>query len=332
MNIRLTFLLLTVLLLFGGTVIVATLTRNSEPQEDQDWLWRVDDNSLVRIEVSYQGETVLYRKRPGGAYWYIVEGDTETRVYQKKWSGTPLLLSGPRVNRTLVDEIEDPARYGLDPNNPLSVIRITERTGVTYEAHMGIVTPDGENQYARLVGSPRLFTVPQIWAMVINRLVYQPPYPRLYDMDGEDDQRDRVVYFEISSGDQAEFYGANNAGDAWYLIERAAGDAPETDIPVHQESWNNQYELLNNPRVTEIVSDTFDNPEEYGLEPASVNVWLATRLNQTHEFSLGSLTPDGQHRYAVTAGNPELFTVPAQWAAGVEELLRNPPYPPEPAQ
>ena len=329
MNIRLTFLLLAVLLLFGGTILIVNLTRPPEPREDQDWLWRVDDNSLVEIEVAYEGDTVLYRKRAGGAYWFIVEGDKETRVFQDKWSGTPLLLSGPRVNRTLVEEIENPAQYGLDPANPVSIIKITERTGVSYEAHMGHVTPDGENQYARLVGSPRLFTVPQIWAMVINRLVFQPPYPRLYDMDGEEGNRDKVIYFEVAAGDDDEIYGADSTGTEWYLIEPAEGEEPDTEIPVFQAAWNNEYDLLNNPRVNEVMLDKFENPEDYGLEPAHVNVWLATSRNQTHEIFIGDLTPDGEYRYAITAGVPELFTVPAHWAAGLERLAKNPPYPPE---
>ena len=65
MNIRLTILLIVVLLLFGGTVAGVVLTRNPEPKQDQDWLWRIDDNSLTNIVVTYQGDTVEYRKKPG---------------------------------------------------------------------------------------------------------------------------------------------------------------------------------------------------------------------------------------------------------------------------
>ena len=75
MNIRLTFLLVAVLLLFGGSFAVVALTRSPEPKDDQDWLWRVDDNSIVHIEVTYQGEKVVYDKKPGSSYWFIVEGD-----------------------------------------------------------------------------------------------------------------------------------------------------------------------------------------------------------------------------------------------------------------
>ena len=328
MNIRLTFLLVAVLLLFGGSFAVVTLTRSPEPKDDQDWLWRVDDNSIVHIEVTYQGEKVVYDKKPGSTNWFILEGDREVRVFQPKWSGTPLLLSGPKVNRTLVEEIVDPAQYGLDPASPETRVRITERTGRSYEFHQGFVTPDGKNQYARLVGSPRLFVVPQIWGMVINRLAYQPPYPRLYDMDGERGIRNNVVYFEVTVGDELVRYGANSGDDFWYIFE-VGEDGTETEVPISPEDWNDRNELLNNPWVNEIVADKFDNPEDYGLDEPSVNVWLATDGRENHEIFLGDPTPDGQYRYAVTAGVPELFTVPEEWAAAIEQLAVEPPYPPK---
>ena len=175
MNIRLTILLVFVLILFGGAFLWFQFNQTSERVPDQDWLYRVDDGSLVHIEVSHDGQTVNYDKKPGGTTWYIQDGDKETAVFLEKWSGTPLLLSGPRVNRLLGLTIEDPSRYGLGP--PRSVIKVTERSGIVYEFHMGDKTPDGENQYTRLVGTPKLFTVPEIWAQVINRLATEPPYP-----------------------------------------------------------------------------------------------------------------------------------------------------------
>ncbi len=326
MNVRLTFLLVAVLLLFGGAILVVTLTQNPEPKDEQDWLWKVDDNSIVHIEATHRGDTVVYTRKPGGAHWFIVEEDREVRVFQDKWSGTPLLLSGPRVNRTLVDEIEDPAQYGLDPVNPESSIKVTERTGVSYEFHMGFETPDGEHQYARLVGSPKLFTVPQIWAMVINRLVLQPPYPRLYDMDEQN-----VVYFEVTVGEKLVSYGANTREDFWYILDvDDAGD--EIQTPILPADWNGRNEFLDNPWVNEIVADKFDNPADYGLEEPNVNVWLATSKGENHEFFLGDATPDGKFRYAVTAGVPDLFTVPEAWAAALEQLAVEPPYPSQKAQ
>ena len=50
----------------------------------------------------------------------------------------------------------------------MSVIIITEETGLSYEFWLGNVTPDEGYNYMRLVGDPKLFTVPEIWATVVN--------------------------------------------------------------------------------------------------------------------------------------------------------------------
>ena len=176
MNVRLSFLLVAILLIFGGTFLVFQMTGSSGGgTPDRPWLYKVDDGSIVHIQVSYSGQTVDYDKKPGGTTWYIQDEDEETQVFLEKWSGTTLLLSGPMVNRVLAQSFDNPAAYGLDP--PESIVKVTERSGLIYEFHMGSATPDGENQYTRLVGDPQLFTVPQIWAMVINRLATEPPYP-----------------------------------------------------------------------------------------------------------------------------------------------------------
>lgn len=343
MNIRLTFLLLAILLLFGGTILVVTMTREAPPEPDQPWLFKVDDNTITHIEVAYQGATAVYDKKAGGTKWFILEDGREIPVFQEKWSGTPLLLSGPRVNRKLSDEIGNAAAYGLDP--PETVVRVTERTGRTYEFHMGIVTPDGENQYARLVGSEELFTVPQIWAMVINRLVFQPPYPRLYDMDGENDRRDKTVYFEVTQGsNQSIFQYRGRELDSWLRLEPLAASGPLTsfcasdfsdsvgqeyqELAIAPADWPDADRLLDNPQADNVVTDEFDDPENYGLEPPLTMVCVGTLDNQgnlPYEFYLGNPTPDGQSRYARTVGNPALFTVPAAWADSLERLATDPP-------
>ncbi len=180
MNIRLSFLLVAVLILFGGTFLVFQFTdligdSSRDDAADRPWLFKLDDNSIVHIQVSHAGRTVDYDRKPGGNTWFIQENGEETQVFQEKWSGTTLLLSGPQVNRIVTSSFDNPASYGLEP--PETVVKVTERSGLVYEFHMGSTTPDSGNQYTYLVGDPTLFTVPQIWAQVVNNLADEPPYP-----------------------------------------------------------------------------------------------------------------------------------------------------------
>ena len=174
MNIRLSILLVTILVLFAGTYLVIQLNDSNAVKEKQPWLYKIDDKSIVGIEVTYNDNTVRYSKKKGSSEWYIENEDGDLPVAIEKWSGTTLVLSGPQVNRVLEGNIGPMSEYGLDP--PQTIAKITERTGLIREFYIGHQTPDGENQYATLSDDPQLFTVPQVWALVINKLATNPPY------------------------------------------------------------------------------------------------------------------------------------------------------------
>jgi tetratricopeptide (TPR) repeat protein len=138
------------------------------------WLYRMDEDSIVRIEVSSAGHTVRYEKKPGTEEWYIQKNNRGTPVLEGRWAGTPLLLSGPRVNCVLADNIDDPASYGLEP--PETKFLVVDRVGGSIEVHLGIPSPDEDYLYARLVGNPKLFTMPTSFAKWLTGLATDPPY------------------------------------------------------------------------------------------------------------------------------------------------------------
>ena len=319
MNIRLTIMLVFVLTIFGGSFLWFQFNPKQERIPNQPWLYKIDDSSIVHIEVSNSGQTVNYNKKPGGTTWFIQDEEEETPVLIEKWSGTPLLLSGPQVNRVLAQSFDDPAAYGLDP--PASVIKVTERSGIVYEFHMGDPTPDGENQYARLVGDPQLFSVPQIWAQVINKLALEPPYVRLYYV-GQDNSIDAIG---VEHNDQYVEYQKQIGGLDWIIT----GDS---ESPVSPDLWQEILLSLTIPPIAQILSDTIDNPAEYGLEEPQTIVEIATRGERPYIFHLGNPTADGENRYAQRRGKQDLFSVPETWAKMVEGLALEPPYAPEEGQ
>ena len=175
MNVRLSILLVAILVLFAGTYGVIRITDQGDRKEKQPWLYKMDDRSIVGIEVTHSDTTINYYKKPGSTDWYIESADGPIPVPIEKWSGTTLVLSGPQVNRVLESGRGTLSEYGLDP--PQTIARITERSGVTRELHLGYKTPDEANQYAAIADDPQLFTVPQVWALVVNNLAISPPYP-----------------------------------------------------------------------------------------------------------------------------------------------------------
>jgi hypothetical protein len=279
--------LVVVLVIFGGTFLVLRFTDSNEIKETSPWLYRINEGSIVKFEINHQGETVNYYRNPASAYWYIEAtpaGSPDIPVYQQRWGGTPLLLSGPRVTRPLSDTIDDPASFGLEP--PETSVKIFDRSGNEIEFHLGKPTPDNQNQYARLVGDDSLFTVPIEWANVVNRLAFRPPVGRLYDIDPLS-----ALVVQFFRGDDITRYVLNEGTGAWFL----EGDTLEF---VDHDIWGEGLRMLSEPRVDQIFAPDIDDLTLYGLDPPDTVIVIVRDRGQTAiEFHIGDVTPDGNYRY-----------------------------------
>lgn len=322
MNIRLTILLVFVLVIFGALALYFRPWDRPEPSNEPPWAWRIDDDAIVHIEVTHQGQAgdsiecsderfsitgemqaIAYDKDLGRGKWFIVEGEERTQVYQDRWAGTPLLLSGPKVNRVLGETIENPAQYGLEP--PESVIIITEETGLSHEFRLGNKTPDEEYNYLSVSGTTQLFTVPEVWARVVNCLVVSPPFvpPPLelgyfYDVDFRD-----IEELEITHKGTTVTYSPNPQERTWY----ATVDGESTPV-VQPDWWPQQFQWYGQPGKPggpetfggwHVDEDGADDPM-YGLVPPETTVRVKTD-EKTFEFYIG-----GEHIEVDREGKPIL--------------------------
>ncbi len=310
MNIRLTILLVFVLVIFGALALYFRPWDQRTPEDEPPWAWRIDDDAIVHIEVTHRSQAgnliecsddppiavtgeeyfIVYDKDLGRGKWFIEDGEERTEVYQNKWAGTPLLLSGPKVNRVLSETIENPAQYGLDP--PESIIKITEETGLSYEFWLGNATPDEGYNYMNLAGDPQLFTVPEIWARVVNCLAVNPPYvpPPLelgyfYDVDFRDIQE-----LEVTHKGTTVSYAPNPQERTWY----ATIDGESTPV-VQPEWWPLQLQWYAQPGKPggpetfggwHVDEDGADDPA-YGLSPPETTVRVKTH-EKSLEFYIGN--------------------------------------------
>ena len=316
MNIRLSILLVALLVIIGGTFLITNLTATRTANPDNPWMYRIDSDVMGHIAVTYNGERIDYDRKPGGRIWYIQE-DPEVPVYAPKWSGATLLLSGPQVDRVLADTVDNPASYGFEP--PQTIVKITQQDGQGFEFHLGHRTPDQSNQYARLVGGDTLYAVTALWGEQINGLVTDPPYPRLYDLEGLP-----LIYVEVSSGGEAVEYSRRYRDGAfrWFSL----GDA-ETLVP--EKQWADTSEFLAYPRAYNVLSQQLEDPESYGLEPPLTTARVGTEGQGAieggiSEFHLGTLTPDGNYRYARVVGSNQLFAMPKEWTDTLISLATDP--------
>jgi hypothetical protein len=309
MNIRLTILLVFVLALFGALALWFKPWEQDTPRREEPWAWRIDDEAIVHVEITNRGQVgrsfecsdetvratepelnVVYEKDLGRGKWYIVEGVDRNEVHHPKWAGTPLLLSGPKVNRVLSETIENPAQYGLDP--PESTIVITEETGLSYEFWLGNVTPDEGYSYMRLVGDPKLFTVPEIWARVVNCLAAKPPFvppPIELGYFYEEDFRD-IQELEVTHKGVTVSYTPEQSVRTWY----ATVDGQRS--PVEQpEWWTSQLQWFAQPTKPggpetpggwHVDETGFADPK-YGLDPPVTTVRITTH-EKSYAFYIGT--------------------------------------------
>ena len=281
-------------MIFGGTFLVLRFTDSNEFEEGRPWLYRIDESDIVALELNYQGEEIAFFRSPASLDWYIAGEpgvSPDIPVFRQRWGGTPLLLSGPRVTRPLSVAIENAASFGLEP--PETSVTVFDRYGNTIEFHLGIPTPDNENQYARLVGDDSVFTVPIEWAQVVNRLAFDPPVGRLYRIDVRD-----VLLVQFFRGEESTKYVIEDGTGRWFLD----GEIPQL---VDQEVWAEALLDLLSPRLDQILAHNIVDPAQYGLEPPDTVV-VIPRFGglSAIEFHIGGLTPDGKFRYVdVIAGS-----------------------------
>ena len=307
----------------GGAWAVIEFTdivSRGEVEEDEPWLFSIDEGTITYISVAHGGESVEYARDSGSHQWMIL-GDPSYPVFQQRWGGTPLLLSGPRVNRGLRETIDNPEDYGLDP--PESIVRVGDWAGNTFEFHMGSPTPDGSNQYARLVGDDALFTLPSVWADVVNRLALDPPYGRLFDLELE---FIRVV--EVNAGDSTAVYFLD--GDQWFVSEGPPPVEVEAASPVSQE-WPEWLATIAAPRIDEIAEQVVSARDteklaEYGFDKPAVRVVIARRGQAAVEFQLAEGPPGSDSYYArsLEQTDEKLYLIKKSRLEGIEDLASDP--------
>ena len=311
MNVRLSFLLVAVLLIVGGAVVITQVVPDDKERRPQvDWIYKMDVDDIYGISVVHQDTLQVYDRQEDGQ-WVIIDGE-DTPVFQPKWSGTTLILSGPRGSRQVADTIDDPAKYGLV--NPQTTVQVIDKSGVPLIFHMGAATASGKDWYARVVGSERLFTVNADWAKVVSTLAIIPPYePTRLTLNIDNLSRLSVTHEDTT----VEYFVLR---DNWVVREK---DNPT----VATEKWADTMRLLRDPRLIRVVSETIDDPAEYGLEEPQTTVSGDDKETGARIlFHLGGPTPDGTEWYAKAEDSDQLFAVVAAIREGLLKLVSEPPY------
>ena len=135
------------------------------------FFYQLDPGDIERIAVSRGGNTIGFAWDETDEVWRFDDA-TREEPDPERWGGMPVLLAGPRVERTLTVGL-DLAQFGLAP--PRMLIDISLEGGASFEVMVGNETPDGGGHYVMHGNDDRVLLIDSAWSRVIERLVAEPP-------------------------------------------------------------------------------------------------------------------------------------------------------------
>ena len=327
MNIRFTVLLVVILVIIGGTVWITQMEPDENTTERKSWAWKVELEDLQHIAITHEDTSVAYRRQDRS--WVIEsEAGNDIPVYQPKWGGKALIVSGPKPSRTLDEDTADPALYGLDP--VATTVEVTDRSGQSVTFELGAITPDAANQYVRL-DDGSLHTLPKIWGEVVVSLATRPPYwpPFISILDSDEVVETRIqVRTENAQG------AKSITAEVIYLLTGLEEGEAEAGVP---EQWIllEGDGVLVNERWAELTSGLDDaslQTEETtfedipGLESIDWDIRLDVRSRDDTELAyfVYRPTPDPSRHYFWPSGDDTLSTVNTAWVDTLITLAEQP--------
>jgi hypothetical protein len=330
MNLRIVLSLVILLAWISvGAVFVFesdTGSKDSGPELPFFYTLAPDDIRSIGIETPLgQSE---FQFRPAERVWYFADLQ-DIPVSHNRFGGMIFLLGGPRIQRMLVEEVTDDSIFGL--RDPALIVDVTLRDGSVVAMELGNLTPDGEGQYARMVGFPQMVLVDSSWGSVISRLVEEPPYPDWrYEMDPT--LVNEVLFFE---GNEVVRGIAFHDDQGWV----------ECDIPVQNEvpcggttpidfdglePWLNHMAAPQFRGVAQVARNADQaSAEIFGITPESpyldIRIETPTRagvIDVTHvTMSIGDENPDGGGIYVRTQEQSDIAEIEIEWGRQVLDFF-----------
>jgi hypothetical protein len=327
MNLRLLLVLITLLsyVAIGVTWFITNPTE-AITEKEPPFFYTLAPQDIRTIQIMTGDLSTSWSLRPDENRWYFDDRENIPAALFR-WGGITQLLGGPRTQRVLAQDIDDLTKYGLD--NPSTEFAVTLRDESVVRLVLGNLTPDGGNNYARVVGFPQLVLVDATWGAVLGRLVTEPPLPEwYYELTG---QAREIIMFDDNEVVRA--YGYDRDAKTWAICDLPLLEDPCTGVQ------SADYDLLETeiahfgiPAINGAVVLNLENDIEFETFGTTVNSpYIAVRVeNKTATnvtevtrltMTIGDVTEDGKSRYAVANETSDVILVDREWADRVLDLF-----------
>ncbi len=334
MNLRISLLVLIIgaWVAVGAVFVIDSDLGTTEDEPAPPFFYNVPVEDIVAIKLENEGNVVSFHYRESINRWYFDESEEYVEIPADlfRFGGITTLLGGPRTQRVLNSEIDNPARYGLD--NPVSRYTIGLRNGEERVLLIGNQTPNGESNYAQVENFPALVLVDASWSGVLDRLVYDPPVPEwVFDLN-PDEVREVLIFV---NNEVIRAYGVDRDTGSYHLCDLPIEKDPcEGTVSVDEEAFRTALEHVAARKIDGAVA--LGLPDESAFDQYGANAdspYMAIRIERPSEsqpnvtevtrisMTIGDVTPDGQNRYAVANETSDVIRVDREWADGVLELF-----------
>jgi hypothetical protein len=338
LNLRITLIILIIgsWVAIGAALIIDTDFGTETTIEQPPYFYNIPVEDIISIRLENEGQAVSFKLRENINRWYFENDDTyhEVPANLYRFGGITTLLGGPRTQRVLQAEIQDPAQYGLD--NPSSRYTIGMRDGTERVLLVGNTTVSGESTYAQVEGYRQLVLVDSTWSGVLNRLVNDPPVPDWMYVLNPSEVRE-ILLFEDNEVVRA--YGIDRATREYHLCDLPVEKDPCTGtIGVDPDAFSAALELIAERKFSGAVALNLQEQtdfEQYGA--TNTSPYMAIRIehpapNQPNvtevdrvSMTIGDVTPDGNYRYAVANETSDVIIIDREWGDQLLELFDGPP-------
>ncbi len=162
---------LALVIVLVGAFAYLRLSSGSPEGVAPPFFYEIEASDIVSVKVERAGLTESFVWDEQAEYWRF-DDETEEQVDEERWGGMPVLLAGPRVERTLPGGL-NLEELGLEP--PITIVSIGLEPSGEFEVLIGRPTPNGGAHYVKQAGNDAVFLVDATWGDVISRLATDPP-------------------------------------------------------------------------------------------------------------------------------------------------------------
>ncbi len=318
MNLRITLILIILLSWFSvlGVLIFQSDIGEEKEEVDISYFYRISSGDIRNISITNNSKKLSWHLEDNIWYFDQLNGIPADSY---RWGGIIDLLQGPKLYRTISENIDDKAKYGLD--NPATEISIFLDSGDKRTLFIGNETPDLTNNYAYLEGDEKLVMVDATWKNVLTRLVEEPPYPKWMNKINTEEVVEVVL---INNGEIIKAF--SKKGTDWFACYIPLSSSPCLgDEKVEPEPILNflidfsDLNILNSVQLNMMFAEDYSK-YGLGLDAPYVDIKTISRdqfgVNTLYNtsISIGNLNEEDTGYFAVAAETKDVILIEKEWA------------------